>query len=39
MTDIYETERAYYAACKNRGVSGHSMIEKVLAVDKKENFR
>jgi len=39
MSDIYEMEQAYDAACKDRGISSHPMIEKVLAVDRKENER
>jgi len=39
MTDIYETEQAYDAACKDRGINSHDMIEKVLAVDREENIR
>jgi len=39
MSDIYETEQAYYAACNNRGINSHSMMEKVLAVDREENTR
>jgi len=37
MSDIYETELAYDAACKERGVSSHPMIQEVLTVDKEEN--
>jgi len=39
MSDIHETEQAYAAACKDRGVSSHCMIERVLAVDREENMR
>jgi len=38
MADIYETELAYDAACNERGVSIHPMIQEVLTVDKEENM-
>jgi len=38
MSDIYETELAYDAACKERGVNSHPMIQEVLTVDKEENL-
>lgn len=37
MSDIYETEVAYDAACKERGINSHPMIQEVLTVDKEEN--
>jgi hypothetical protein len=38
MTDIYETEFAYEAACKERSISTNPMILDVLALDRDENL-
>jgi len=37
MSDIYETELAYDAACQERVISSHPMIQEVLTVEKEEN--
>jgi predicted ATP-binding protein involved in virulence len=38
MTDIYETEFAYEAACKEKCISANPMITDVLALDRDENL-
>jgi len=37
MSDIYETRQAYDAACEERGIRSHPMIQAVLTVDEEEN--
>lgn len=38
MSDLYETAAAYEVACQEKGVTPHTLVMAVLAIEKDDNI-